>query len=58
MLTGRANFALSSVIEGTTFTMTNIKLYVQVVTLWNQDNAKLMQQLKLFFEITTSWNKY
>ena len=31
----------------TTFAMINAKLYVPVVTLWTQDNAKLLQQLKL-----------
>ena len=34
------------------------KLYVPVVTLWSQDNAKLLQQLKLSFKITINLNKY
>ena len=32
---------------GTTFTITGTKLYVPVLTLSTQDNAKLLQQLKL-----------
>ena len=34
------------------------KLYVPVVTLSTQDNAKLLQQLKLVFKRTINWNKY
>ena len=34
------------------------KVYVPVVTLWTQDNAKLLQQLKSGFERTVNWNKY
>ena len=34
------------------------KLYVPVVTLSTQDNAKLLQQLKSGFKRTISWNKY
>ena len=34
------------------------KLYVPVVTLSIQDNAKLLQQLKSGFKRTISWNKY
>ena len=34
------------------------KLYVLVVTLSTQDNAKLLQQLKSGFERTINWNKY
>ena len=33
------------------------KLYVPVVTLSTQDNAKLLQQLKLVFKRTINWNK-
>ena len=38
--------------------MTDTKLYVPVVTLSTQDNAKLLQQLKLGFKRTINWNKY
>ena len=34
------------------------KLYVPVVTLSTQDNAKLLQQLKSGFKRTINWNKY
>ena len=40
------------------FTITDTKLYVLVVTLSTQDNAKLLQQLKSGFERTVNWNKY
>ena len=33
-------------------------LYVTVVTLSTQDNAKLLSQLKSGFKRTISWNKY
>ena len=40
------------------FKITEIKLYVPVVTLSTQDNAKLLQQLKSGFKRTINWNKY
>ena len=40
------------------FKLTETKLYVPVVTLTTQDNAKLLQQLKSGFKITINWNKY
>ena len=40
------------------FTITETKLYVLVVTLSTQDNAKLLQQLKSGFKRTINWNKY
>ena len=40
------------------FTITDTKLYVSVVTLSTQDNAKLLQQVKSGFKRTFSWNKY
>ena len=40
------------------FVITEIKLYVPVVTLSTQDNAKLFQQLKSGFKRTINWNKY
>ena len=42
----------------TTFTIIYTKLYVPVVTLSTQDNAKLLQQLKSGFKRTINWNKY
>ena len=41
-----------------TFTITETNLYVPVVTLSIQDNAKLLPQLKNGFKRTVSWNKY
>ena len=40
------------------FTITDTNLYVPVVTLWTQDNAKLLQELKSGFKRTFNWNKY
>ena len=40
------------------FAITDIKLYVPVVTLSTKDNEKLLQQLKSGFKKTISWNKY
>ena len=40
------------------FTITDTRLYVPVVTLSTQDNAKLLQQLKSGFKRTIYWNKY
>ena len=41
-----------------TFAITETNLYVLVVTLSTQDNAKLLPQLKSGFKRTISWNKY
>ena len=40
------------------FTITDTKLYVPVVTLSTQENAKLLQQLKSGFKRKINWNKY
>ena len=40
------------------FEITETNLYVPVVTLSTQDNAKLLPQLKSGFKRTISWNKY
>ena len=40
------------------FPITETKLYVPVVTLSTQDNAKLLEQLKSGFKRTINWNKY
>ena len=58
ILTWHAN---CTVFEGNrvmTFTITDTKLYVPVVTLSTQDNAKLLQQLKSGLKWTINWNKY
>ena len=41
-----------------TFTITDTKLYVPVVTLSTKDNVKLLKQLESSFERTINWNKY
>ena len=44
--------------QAATFIITEANLYVPVVTLSTQDNAKLLPQLKSGFKRTISWNKY
>ena len=44
--------------EGATFAINETKLYVPVVTLSTQDNAKLLPQLKSGFKRIIKWNKY
>ena len=41
-----------------TFTITETKPYVPVVTLSIQDNAKLLEKLKSGFKRTVIWNKH
>ena len=41
-----------------TLEITNTKLHVSVMTLSQQDNAKLLQQLKSGFKRVVNWNKY
>ena len=38
--------------------MTDIKLYVPVVTLLTRNNTKLLKQLKSGFKRTVNWNNY
>ena len=58
--TWSANCVISNVVENqaTTFAITDTKVYVPVVTLSPQDNAKLVEELKSGFKRTTNWNKY
>ena len=44
--------------QAATFAITDTKLYVPVVTLSTQENAKLLQQLKSGFKRVINWNKY
>ena len=59
ILTWPANCVISDAAanQNTTFAITDIKLYVPVVTLSIDDNAKLLQQLKSEFKRTINWNK-
>ena len=60
IVTWSANCVLSdaNVNQAITFTLTDTKLYILAVTLLNQDNGKLLQQLKSGFKSTVNWNKY
>ena len=59
ILTWSANSVYNNVVnQGATFAITETNLYVPVVTLPTQDNAKLLSQLKSDFKRTISWNKY
>ena len=49
---------ISSSTGETKFKITDTKLYVPVVTLSTQDNAKLLQQLKSGFKRKINWDKY
>ena len=53
-------FIISNAIAGQvpTFAISDTKLYVLVVIISNQDNAKLLEQLKLGLKRTLNWNKY
>ena len=44
--------------QATTCAITHTNLYVLVITLSTQDNAKLLQQLKSGFRRTVNSNKY
>ena len=44
--------------QGATFSITDTKLYVPVIILLTQNNAKLLEQLKSGFKRTINWNKY
>ena len=43
---------------GLEFKITDTKLYVPVVTLSKENDAKLLEQLKTGFKRTIKWNKY
>ena len=40
------------------FSITDAKIYVEVVTLSTKDNEKLLEQLKSGFKRTTNWDRY
>ena len=44
--------------ENGTFKITDVKLFVPVVTLSKEDDIKLLEQLKTGFKRTIKWNKY
>ena len=49
---------LSNDTKATAFAITDIKLYVPVITLSTQDSAKLLEQLRCGLKRTINWNKY
>ena len=49
---------LSNDAKPRTFTITDTKPYVPVLTISSQENAKLWQQFKLGLKRTINWNKY
>ena len=57
-LTWNKNCILSSVANDSTFAITDTKLYVPVVTLKTEDNAKLSKLLTKGFKRPVYWNKY
>ena len=57
-LTWSKDFVITNSTGEGKFQITETKLYVLVVTLSTQDNAKLLQQLKSGFKRTINWNKY
>ena len=61
ILTWSSTCIIASVIaanQAATFTITDTKLYVPVVTLSTQENTKFFQQLKSGFKRVINWNKY
>ena len=60
-LTWSSTCVIASVIianQAATFTITDTKLYVPVVTLSTPENTKFLQQLKSGFRRVINWNKY
>ena len=58
MLTSSSACVITNSTREEKFKITDIKLYVPVVTLSTQDNAKLLQELKSGFKRVINWNKY
>ena len=52
------NYILYSAGNNATFTITDAKLYVPIVTLSAEDNAKLSKLLSEGFKRSIYWNKY
>ena len=57
ILTWSSDRVITSSTRAGKFKITDTKLYVPVVILSTQDNAKLLQQLKYGFKRTINWNK-
>ena len=57
-LTWDPSCVLSNLVGASTFTITDAKLYVPIVTLSTEDNAKLSKLLSKGFKRPINWNKY
>ena len=57
-LSWNPNCVLSNLVGDLTFTITNAKLYVPIVTLSAEDHAKLSKLLSEGFKRPVYWNKY
>ena len=58
ILTWSSTCVITNSTSAGTFKIVDAKLYVPVVTLSTQENAKLLQQLKSGFKKVINWNKY
>ena len=58
LLTWDPNCVLCTLAGASTFTITDAKLYVPIVTLSTEDNAKLSKLLTEGFKRSVYWNKY
>ena len=58
ILTWSSTYVITSSTGAGTFKVNDTKLFVPVVTLSTQDNAKLLHQLKSGFKRVVNWNKY
>ena len=60
IVTSSVKCVLSSVTanQAITFAIADIKVYIPILVLSTEDNAKLVQQLKLGFKGTANSNKY
>ena len=57
-MTWNENCILSSVADDSTFVITDTKLYIPVVTLKTEDNAKLSKLLTEGVKRPVYWNEY
>lgn len=58
MLTWPANCVICRADRATTFAISDIKLYVHLVSLSPLDNTKLLEQLKSGYKRPVNWKKY
>ena len=57
-LTWNPNCVLSNLVGNSNFTITDAKLYVPIITLSAENNAKLSKLLSEEFKRSVYWNKY